>query len=89
MPLAFCSIRAKPAPWAALASRGIALDPTLVLEGRSSTDDAERERLSRISTNFDLEGGQVDALVAAGRALLRANPEFRGLLDALGGKPAN
>lgn len=28
---------------AALASRGIALDPTLVLEGRSSTDDAERE----------------------------------------------
>ena len=28
-------------------------------------------------------------LVAAGRALLRANPEFRGLLDALGGKPAN
>ena len=25
----------------------------------------------------------------AGRALLRANPEFRGLLDALGGKPAN
>lgn len=28
---------------AALASRGIAVDPTLVLEGRSSTDDAERE----------------------------------------------
>jgi len=56
---------------------------------RDVVDEAERERLSRISTNFDLEGGQVDALVAAGRALLRANPEFRGLLDALGGKPAN
>lgn len=56
---------------------------------RDVVDEAERQRLSRISTNFDLEGGQVDALVAAGRALLRANPEFRGLLDALGGKPAN
>ena len=56
---------------------------------RDVVDEAERERLSRISTNFDLEGGQVDALVAAGRALLRANPEFRGLMDALGGKPAN
>ena len=56
---------------------------------RDVVDESERERLSRISTNFDLEGGQVDALVAAGRALLRANPEFRGLLDALGGKPAN
>ena len=56
---------------------------------RDVVDEFERQRLSRISTNFDLEGGQVDALVAAGRALLRANPEFRGLLDALGGKPAN
>ena len=56
---------------------------------RDVVDESERQRLSRISTNFDLEGGQVDALVAAGRALLRANPEFRGLLDALGGKPAN
>ena len=56
---------------------------------RDVVDESERQRLSRISTNFDLEGGQVDALVAAGRALLRAKPEFRGLLDALGGKPAN
>ena len=56
---------------------------------RDVVDESERQRLSRISTNFDLEGGQVDALVASGRALLRANPEFRGLLDALGGKPAN
>ena len=44
---------------------------------RDVVDESERQRLSRISTNFDLEGGQVDALVAAGRALLRANPEFR------------
>ena len=56
---------------------------------RDVVDEAVRERLSRISTNFDLEGGQVDALVAAGRALLRANPEFRGLMVALGGKPEN
>lgn len=50
---------------------------------RDVPDTATRERLSRIPASFDLEAGQVDELVAAGRALLRDNPEFRRMLQAL------
>ena len=55
---------------------------------RDVADAAERERLSRVPTSFDLSAEQVDELVAAGRALLRGNPEFRRLLATLGTQPA-
>jgi NTE family protein len=55
---------------------------------RDVPDPTERERLSRVPTSFDLNAEQVDELVAAGRALLRDNPEFRRLLGELGGKAA-
>ena len=55
---------------------------------RDVPDVAQRERLGRIPTSFDLDPEQVDELVAAGRALLRANPQFRLALDALDGQAA-
>ena len=55
---------------------------------RDVADPVARDRLARIPTSFDLGAEQVDELVAAGRALLRGNPEFRRLLEALGGKAA-
>ena len=55
---------------------------------RDVADPVLRERLSRTPTSFDLDAAQVDELVAAGRALLRGNPEFRRLLHALGGSSA-
>ena len=44
---------------------------------RDIPDPAERGRLSKVTTSFDLKPEEVEALVAAGRALLRDNPEFR------------
>ena len=55
---------------------------------RDIPDPAERTRLSKIPTSFDLKPGEVDALVAAGRALLRDNPEFRRMVGQLGGSAA-
>ncbi len=55
---------------------------------RDVPDAATRERLSRVPTSFNLSAEQVDELVAAGRALLRGNPEFRRVLDAVGAKAA-
>lgn len=55
---------------------------------RDVADPAERARLSKVTTSFDLKPEEVDALVAAGRALLRDNPEFRRLLGQLRGTPA-
>ncbi|HWS77179.1 MAG TPA: hypothetical protein VN205_02265, partial [Thermomonas sp.] len=51
---------------------------------RDVADPGERSRLGKITTSFDLTPEQVAALVAAGRALLRDNPEFRRLLGQLG-----
>jgi NTE family protein len=55
---------------------------------RDVADPAERARLSKVTTSFDLKPADADALVAAGRALLRDNPEFRRLLAALADAPA-
>ena len=55
---------------------------------RDVADPAERARLTKVPTSFGLNAEQVDALVAAGRSLLRGNPEFRRLLGELDGKPA-
>ena len=51
---------------------------------RDIPDPAERTRLSKVTTSFDLKPEEVDALVAAGRALLRDNPEFRRVRAQLG-----
>ena len=47
-----------------------------------------RQRLAKVPTGFSLEPAQADELIAAGRALLRDNPDFRRLLEALGGTGA-
>lgn len=52
---------------------------------RDVADAGQRERLSRVPTSFNLTTEQVDELVAAGRALLRDNPDFGRLRQALGG----
>ncbi len=50
---------------------------------------AERRKLlNLIPTGFSLQSQQVDALIAAGRDLLRENPEFRRFLSDLSGRPA-
>jgi NTE family protein len=43
----------------------------------------KRVFFNRISTSFSLTDEQVDSLIAAGRELLQANPEFRRLLRDL------
>ena len=44
---------------------------------------------SAVPTALELTDEQVDRLIAAGRALLRANPQYQQLLADLGaGKPA-
>ena len=52
-------------------------------------DPALRARLNAIPTDFTLPPDDVDALIAAGRALLRANPEYQALLRDLGAEQAH
>lgn len=47
-----------------------------------------RARLQAVPTGFKLTQQQVDELISAGRSLLRGNPEFRELLQQLGGRAA-
>jgi len=47
------------------------------------SDPARRARLLSIGTNFSLESGDVDLLIAAAAELLDQNPEFQKLLAAL------
>ncbi len=62
-----------------------AVQPWLVkVSLRDVPDPAERSRLSKVTTSFDLKPDEVAALVATGRALLRDNPEFRRMLEQLG-----
>jgi NTE family protein len=66
-----------------------AVQPWLVtLTLRDIADPALRQRLAKVPTGFSLEPAQADELIAAGRALLRDNPDFRRLLEALGGTGA-
>lgn len=66
-----------------------AVQPWLVtLTLRDIADPAMRQRLAKVPTGFSLEPAQADELIAAGRALLRDNPDFRRLLEALGGTGA-
>ncbi len=43
-------------------------------------DDAERNFLNTIGTNFDLSDEQVDRLISAARKVLRESPEFHAFL---------
>ena len=47
------------------------------------TDPAERQYLNELPTSFRLSDEAVDRLRRAGRSTLRADPVFRGLIDAL------
>jgi NTE family protein len=44
-------------------------------------DDAQREKLNEVATNFDLSDDQVDLLIAAARQLVRESPEFQSFLE--------
>jgi NTE family protein len=44
-------------------------------------DDAQREKLNEVGTNFDLSDDQVDLLIAAARQLVRESPEFQSFLE--------
>lgn len=66
------------------------VQPWLVTVALGDVADAGlRARLAKVPTSFDLTAQQVDELVAAGRALLRDNPEFRRLLASLGAQAAD
>lgn len=51
---------------------------------RDIQDPALRDFINRVPTSFSLTGEQVDKMIAAGRQLLRDNPEFRELLATVG-----
>lgn len=51
----------------------------------AAKDSADLEFLNQIPTSFSLTGEQVDRLIAAGRQLLRDNPEFRRLQADIAG----
>lgn len=51
----------------------------------ASLDPDRRARLDAIATRFRLPVDQVDDLIDAGRAALRANPAYRDLLRGSGG----
>ena len=46
----------------------------------------KRVFFNRIPTSFSLSGEQVDRLIAAGRELLRNNPDFKQFLSDLGAR---
>jgi len=53
------------------------------LDLKQTPDPEARKFLNAVPTSFDLSDEQVDRLIAAGRQLLRDNPEFRRLLTDL------
>ena len=46
-------------------------------------DETAREALNSIGTNFSLSDEEVDRLISAGRAVLRASPQFQEALKVL------
>lgn len=49
-------------------------------------DEELRNYINQIPTSFNLTDAQVDTLIAAGRVMLRRNPEFQRLLAAINGE---
>lgn len=73
--------------WAkAMATPKQSVTPYLVETGFRDIQEPERRRFfNQVPTSFALTGEQVDRLVAAGREILRSDPEFQRLLADLGG----
>ena len=53
------------------------------LDFQDITQPQRRKFFNRIPTSFSLNDEQVDKLIEAGRELLKADPEFRRLLEDL------
>ena len=66
------------------------VEPHFIKIGFDDIQDADRNRyFNRIPTSFRLSEEQVDKLIAAGRELLRNNPDYRRLLASVqGGRAA-
>lgn len=56
---------------------------------RDFKEPKKRNFFNRIPTSFTLSGEQVDRLIAAGRQLLRNNPDFQRFVADLGGVQTN
>jgi NTE family protein len=52
----------------------------------SVRDDAERQSLNNIGTNFHLKDEQVDLLISAARKVLHESPEFQAFLERNNGR---
>jgi len=72
--------------WAAkMSTPGHPIETHLVsVDIQDIEDPATREYINNIPTSFKLDGEQVDKLIAVGRQLLRADPEYQELLGELG-----
>lgn len=46
-------------------------------------DEKQREYLNKVGTNFHISNEQADALIAAGRQVLRESPDFQSFLDRI------
>jgi len=67
-----------------LSSSGMTVEPYFVDVALADHPDPEKvAEFNRIPTSLNLSDAQVDALIAAGRLLLRTHPEFRRLLADL------
>lgn len=67
-----------------LSSSGRTVEPYFVDVALADHPDPEKvAEFNRIPTSLNLSDAQVDALIAAGRLLLRTHPEFRRLLADL------
>jgi NTE family protein len=62
------------------------IDPYFIQLGFHDFLEPEKVQFfNRIPTSFDLSDEQVDRLIAAGRELLRTNPDFQRFVTELGG----
>jgi NTE family protein len=69
-----------------LSTLGRPVTPHYIQVGFRDLEQPEaRHFFNQIPTSFDLSDEQVDRLIAAGRELLRNNPDYRRLVAALGG----
>lgn len=66
-----------------LTYRGQPLHPLFITVALSNIDDDDaRQAFYQIPTSFNLKKSQVDALIQAGRDLLRQHPQFQQLLNS-------
>jgi NTE family protein len=75
------------ARWAkALSTTGRPVTPYFIQVGFRDLAQPEQQRFfNQVPTSFSLTDEQVDKLIAAGRELLRANPDFQRFVAGMGG----